>query len=107
MIAIIIMMDKTDRVASHHPELVDVPVGEVGLVQDCHLLVIVRIMIAIRTRMLNVPTSNLDVSIVDGLSVIRPIVVTLLSPFLDTPARQSLVRPATTKRMGMHCTWLA
>ena len=38
MIAIIIMMDKTDRVASHHPELVDVPVGEVGLVQDCHLL---------------------------------------------------------------------
>ena len=78
MIAIIIMMDKTDRVASHHPELVDVPVGEVGLVQDCHLLVIVMIMIAIRT-------SNLDVSIVDGLSVIRPIVVTLLSPFLDTP----------------------
>ena len=78
MIAIIIMMDKTDRVASHHPELVDVPVGEVGLVQDCHLLVIVRIMIAIRT-------SNLNVSIVDWLSVIRPIVVTLLSPFLDTP----------------------
>ena len=78
MIAIIIMMDKTDRVASHHPELVDVPVGEVGLVQDCHLLVIVMIMIAIRT-------SNLDVSIVDWLSVIRPIVVTLLSPFLDTP----------------------
>ena len=78
MIAIIIMMDKTDSVASHHPELVDVPVGEVGLVQDCHLLVIVMIMIAIRT-------SNLDVSIVDGLSVIRPIVVTLLSPFLDTP----------------------
>ena len=85
MIAIIIMMDKTDRVASHHPELVDVPVGEVGLVQDCHLLVIVMITIAIRTRMLNVPTSNLDVSIVDWLSVIRPIVVTLLSPFLDTP----------------------
>ena len=78
MIAIIIMMDKTDRVASHHPELVDVPVGEVGLVQDCHLLVIVMIMIAIRT-------SNLNVSIVDWLSVIRPIVVTLLSPFLDTP----------------------
>ena len=100
MIAIIIMMDKTDRVASHHPELVDVPVGEVGLVQDCHLLVIVMIMIAIRT-------SNLDVSIVDGLSVIRPIVVTLLSPFLDTPARQNLVRPATMKRMGMHFTWLA
>ena len=50
MIAIIIMMDKTDRVASHHPELVDVPVGEVGLVQDCHLLVIVMIMVCNKNK---------------------------------------------------------
>ena len=33
-----IRKDKTDSVSSHHPELVDVPVREVGLVQDCHLL---------------------------------------------------------------------
>ena len=33
-----IRTDKTDSVSSHHPELVDVPVREVGLVQDCHLL---------------------------------------------------------------------
>ena len=31
-------MNKTDSVSSHHPELVDVPVREVRLVQDCHLV---------------------------------------------------------------------
>ena len=34
-----IRTDKTDSVPSHHSELVDVPVGEVRLVQDRHLLV--------------------------------------------------------------------
>ena len=34
---IMIRTDKTDRVSSHHSELVDVPVGEVGLVHDGHL----------------------------------------------------------------------
>ena len=34
-----IRTDKTDSVSLHHPELVDVPVGEVRLVQDRHLLV--------------------------------------------------------------------
>ena len=31
------MPDGAHRVAAHHPELVDVPVGVVGLVQDGHL----------------------------------------------------------------------
>ena len=31
------MADGAHRVAAHHPELVNVPVGVVGLVQDGHL----------------------------------------------------------------------
>ena len=59
-----IRTDKTDSVSSHHPELVDVPVREVRLVQDCHLLVTkmmrmmrmmkrMRRMITISTKLMN------------------------------------------------------
>ena len=54
-----------DRVATHHPELVDVPVGEVGLVHDGHL----------------------DVAVVDRLRVVRPVLVTLLPPLLHAPGQ--------------------
>ena len=38
---------------------------------------------------------NLNVSIIDRLSVIRPIVVALLSPFLDTSAQDRMKDTAT------------
>ena len=57
--------DGPDGVASHHPELVDVPVGEVGLVHDGHL----------------------DVAVVDGLRVIRPVLVTLFPSLLHAPGQ--------------------
>ena len=48
---------KTNRVSSHHPELVDVPVREVGLVQDCHLLVMMMMRkITIQMMLVNIVT---------------------------------------------------
>ena len=52
VIMIMIRNDKTDCVSSHHPELVDVPVREVRLVQDCHLLVTMMMMLVIMMMML-------------------------------------------------------
>ena len=61
VIMIMIRNYQTDSVSSHHPELVDVPVREVRLVQDCHLLVtkmmrmmrMMRRMITISTKLMN------------------------------------------------------
>ena len=52
--------DGPDGVASHHTELGDVPVRKQALVHD----------------------GDLDVSVVNGLSVVRPVPVALFSPFL-------------------------
>ena len=54
----IIVKQKTNRVSSHHPELVDVPVREVGLVQDCHLLMMMMMMrkITIQMMLVNIGT---------------------------------------------------
>ena len=57
------MSDGADCVSSHHPELIDVPVRVVRLVQDGHL----------------------DVSVVDGVRVERPVLVALLSALLIAP----------------------
>ena len=57
------MSDGADCVSSHHPELIDIPVWVVGLVKDGHL----------------------DVSVVDGVCVQRPVLVALLSPLLIAP----------------------
>ena len=57
------MSDGPDCVSSHHPELIDIPVRVVRLVQDGHL----------------------DISVVDGVCVERPILVALLSPLLIAP----------------------
>ena len=57
------MSDGPHCVSSHHPELIDVPVWVVGLVED----------------------GDLDVSVVDGVSVGRPVLVTLLSSLLVAP----------------------
>ena len=59
------MSNCSNGVPSHHPELVDVPVGVVRLIQDGHL----------------------DVPIKDGIRVERPIVVTLLPALLYTPGQ--------------------
>ena len=56
------MSDCADRVSAHHPELVDVPVGVVRLVQD----------------------GDLDVPVEDRVRVKRPVVVTLFSTLLYT-----------------------
>lgn len=50
-----------DSVPSHHPELAAVPVGEVALIQNSHL----------------------NVSVVDGFGVVRPVVIALLPSFLN------------------------
>ena len=52
-------------VSPHHPELIDVPVGVVGLVED----------------------GDLYVSVVDRVGVGRPVLVTLLSPLLVAPGQ--------------------
>ena len=57
------MSDGADCVSSHHPELIDIPVRVVRLVQDGHL----------------------DVSVVDGVCVEGPVLVALLSPLLVAP----------------------
>ena len=57
------MPDGPDCVSSHHPELIDIPVWVVGLVQDGHL----------------------DISVVDGVCVERPVLVALLSALLIAP----------------------
>ena len=59
------MTDGADGVPAHHPELVDVPVGVVRLVQDGHL----------------------DVPVEHGIRVERPIMVALLPPLLYTPGQ--------------------
>ena len=59
------MTDGADGVPAHHPELVDVPVGVVGLVQDGHL----------------------DVPVEHGIRVERPIMVALLPTLLYTPGQ--------------------
>ena len=46
---------------------------------------------------------NLNVSIVDWLGVIRPIVVALLPPFLDTPAHHSLVNKDNQEIVDSPC----
>ena len=56
------MSDCADRVSAHHPELVDVPIGVVRLIQDRHL----------------------DVPVEDGVCVKGPIVIALLSTLLYT-----------------------
>ena len=56
------MSNCSNGVPSHHPELVDVPVGVVRLVQD----------------------GDLDVPVEDRVRVKRPVVVTLLSTLLYT-----------------------
>ena len=55
--------DSPDCIAPHHTELVDVPILEVRLVHD----------------------GDLDISVVDGLGVVRPILITFLSSLLHTP----------------------
>ena len=59
------MSNCSNGVPSHHSELVDVPVGVVGLVQD----------------------GDLDVPVEDWVRVKRPVVVTLFSTLLYTPGK--------------------
>ena len=59
------MTNGAHGVPAHHSELVDVPVGVVGLVQDGHL----------------------DVPVEYGIRVERPVVVTLLPALLYTPGQ--------------------
>ena len=59
------MSDSPDCVSSHNTELVDVPILEVRLVHD----------------------GDLDVSVVDGLRIVRPILITFLSALLHTPSQ--------------------
>lgn len=57
------VLDRAHGVAAHHPELGNVPVGKVGLVENRHL----------------------DVAVVDGLGVVGPVVVALFATLLDAP----------------------
>ena len=79
--------DGPHRVAAHHAELVDVPVREVRLVHDGHLDDD-----DVNNDNDDVHDGHLDVPVVDGLGVIRPVLVTLLPALLYTPGNDDHVK---------------